>query len=551
MRDGVQLSASLYLPKEMPGRAPCVLALTPYTVQRNHLRAAYLASHGYPFLVVDVRGRGNSGGTFRPFVHDAADACDAINWLAEQDFCDGRVAMFSGSYEGYVQWAAAKLQPQPLATIVPGIAAAPGIDFPMRNNIFSSYLMQWLTFVADRTLQEQIFTDQDLWRDRFREWYESGRPFSELDVFVGNPSPIFQEWLSHPVQGAYWDALTPTAAEFARIDLPILTLTGIYDSDQPGALHYYREHLRHATPAAAAKHYLVIGPWDHGSTFAPKPEAGGVKVGPAAHVDILRLHREWYEWTLRGGQRPEFLQRRVAYYVMGAEKWRYADSLEAVTARTTQLYLQSAANPSDVFGSGLLSADAPGVGGPDHYLYDPRDVSLAKIESTVDPENRLDQRMVHVASGRQLVYHSRPFDTDFEIAGFFKLVIWLSLDQPDTDVRAAVYEVLQDGSSIQLTEDRMRARYREGLREEKLIDTTAPLRYEIERFTFMARQIKKGHRLRLVIGPVASIYSQKNYNSGGNVSRESVKDARTVTVRIFHDATHPSALHVPLGRAED
>lgn len=68
-------------------------------------------------------------------------------------------------------------------------------------------------------------------------------------------------------------------------------------------------------------------------------------------------------------------------------------------------------------------------------------------------------------------------------------------------------------------------------------------------FSFIARQLGKGSRLRLVFGPVDSIYAQRNYNSGGVVAEESGTDAREgeVTVRLYHDARHPSALHVPIG----
>ena len=53
-----------------------------------------------------------------------------------------------------------------------------------------------------------------------------------------------------------------------------------------------------------------------------------------------------------------------------------------------------------------------------------------------------------------------------------------------------------------------------------------------------------------MIGPINSIYAQKNHNSGGVVSEESFKDAQSVTVRLFHDESHPSALHVPFGQPE-
>jgi len=197
----------------------------------------------------------------------------------------------------------------------------------------------------------------------------------------------------------------------------------------------------------------------------------------------------------------------------------------------------------------LLDAQVP-TGGPDFYIYDPRDTSGAQLESTVDPESRTDQRVVHARAGRHLVYHSVPFESDIEISGWFKLTAWLSIDQPDTDFGILISEVALDGSAIELTTDCLRARYRESLREQHLIRTLDPLRYDFTRFSFVSRRIPRGHRLRLVIGPLDSIYFEKNYNSGGTVADECMADARTVTVKLFHDERHPSALYIPIGDLE-
>ena len=314
---------------------------------------------------------------------------------------------------------------------------------------------------------------------------------------------------------------------------------------------HYRQHMKYASAAGGALHYLVIGPWDHAGTRTPQTEFVGVKVGPASLVDLPRLHHEWYAWTLQGGPKPGFLQKNVAYYVMGAEEWRYADTLEEVTARSDSLYLHSTANPTDVFHSGILTGKLPDDEPRDHYTYDPRDVSLAALESTVDPESRTDMRMVYASAGKHLVYHSAPLSRTVEIAGFFRLSLWLAIDQPDTDFRVSIYEVDIDGSAILLSSDWIRARYRESLREARLVDTTGPLRYDFERFTFVARRMKPGSRLRLIVGPLHSIFSQKNYNSGREVSRESLQDACVVRVTLLHDRTHPSALHVPLANGSD
>jgi hypothetical protein len=461
--------------------------------------------------------------------------------------------MWGGSYNGYDQWVTAKEFPPHLTTIVPVASPHMGTDFPMRCNIFCPYVMQWLTLTGGRTYQPQIFGDATLWSALYRRWYESGRPFRELCAIVRTPSATLQEWLSHPEPDPYWDAYNPTAAQYARIDIPILTITGSYDDDQPGALKHYEEHLRNALPSARAKHYLVIGPWDHFGTRTPLREFGGLQFSWASLIDIPRLHLDWYAWTMNDGPKPPFLKKPVAYYVMGAERWRYADTLEAITLHHQQYFLDSSGKADGVFSSGSLS-DVVGSGGPDMYAYDPRNSIGAEVEaeSQVDGNSLVSQSVLLALTGRVLVYHSAPFPADAEISGFFKLVAWISIDCPDTDLYVSVHEICLDGRSVQLSTDGMRARYREGLRNPKLIDTEAPLEYAFDTFTFVSRQIKRGHRIRLVISPVGrvtqAVFSQRNFNSGGIVAEESVGDARPVTVRLSHDTVHPSVLHVPIAR---
>jgi putative CocE/NonD family hydrolase len=305
--------------------------------------------------------------------------------------------------------------------------------------------------------------------------------------------------------------------------------------------------MANATPEARTRHYLVIGPWDHDGTRTPKTEFGGLKLGPHVLLNIEKLHLQWYAWAMQGGREPDFLKKHVAYYVMYTDRWRYADSLEAITADTRTLYLDSTANATDVLSSGTLVTHAS-TGHPDYYVYDPHDLSSAELESTVDPDSLVDQRMIYALRGKELVYHSAPFARDTEISGFFELTTWVAIDQPDTDFVVNIYEIREDGTSLLLTSEQLRARYRESLRASKLILTKAPLRYDFAHFPFVSQEVKKGSRLRLVIQPLNSLYSEKNYNSGGTVSEETMRDAQAVTVTLFHDRAHPSALLVPLGR---
>ena len=122
----------------------------------------------------------------------------------------------------------------------------------------------------------------------------------------------------------------------------------------------------------------------------------------------------------------------------------------------------------------------------------------------------------------------------------------MAMDVPDTDFYVALYEIQPDGTSIQLTTDQMRARYRESLREAKLVKPGEINRYEFDKFLFFSRRVTKGSRLRLVLASGNSIYVQKNYNSGGDVARETAKDARTAHITVYHDAEHPSSLTLPV-----
>lgn len=554
LRDGVKLSATLYRPQGQKGPLPCVFALTPYIAQRMHERGMYLAGRGYVYLAVDVRGRGNSEGEFTPMLQEAKDGHDVVEWLAQQPWCNGKVAMGGGSYLGYAQWATIKELPPHLATIVPVAAVGPGVDFPILNNIPYTYNVQWLTFVSGRASQDRIFLDGALWGAQYRRWYEAHAPYRTLDEYVGNPSPVFQTWITHPQQDAYWDSHRPSAEQYAKLTQPILTITGHYDDDQPGAMSYYKGHMRYGTAKAKASHYLIIGPWDHSGTGSPQADVGGLKFGEASLLDMPALHTAWYDWTLKQGSRPEFLKDRVAFYMVGEEAWRYAPTLEAATASTQTWYLDSrGGRAGDVFESGQLRRDGAGSGGPDQYVYDPLDKSPLEYERAemFAPTYAfaVDQRPTLMSSGKQLVYHTPAFERDTDVAGFFKLSAYIALDQPDTDFVARIYEIKPDGGSVQLTQEFQRARYRKSLREQTPVVPGEVERYDFERFTFTARRIAKGSRLRLVISPLNSLFMQKNYNSGGVVADESAADARKVTVTLYHDASRPSALIVPIAAA--
>lgn len=549
MRDGILLDATVYRSHAQKDRAPCIFLLTPYMAGNYHEWAMYFAGNGYVFATIDSRGRGNSDGQFTPFLQEANDGYDVVKWLAKQPYCNGKVSMWGASYTGYDQWATAKELPPALATIVPVASVKPGTDFPMVNNIFATYAVNWLTYVSGRIGQRPLLGDSDFWTTHYRRWYTSQAPFNTLDQVVGNPSTTFQTWLSHPMLDEYWDSFSPTPEQYAKIEFPILSITGYFDGDQRGALDFYKAHMLHGTATARAKHFLVIGPWDHGGTVLPKAELGGLDFGKAAVLDMKALHKAWYDWTLKNGHKPQFLKDRVAFYMVGEDTWRYAPSLEAATASTEAWYLASTdAKVQSVFASGDLVTQPPHRGGkPDSYVHDPLDTASLAVDDLPEAGGSLiDQRDVLLDNLPQLVYHSAPLTHDLDIAGSFGLTAYMELDQVDTDFAVSIYEIKVDGTSIYLAGDQKRARYRKSLRKAEAVVPGKIELYNFDTFNFTARRLAKGSRLRVVISPINWMSLEKNYNTGGVVSAESGANAKTVRVKLYHDSRHRSALTIPI-----
>jgi len=522
VRNKVELNATLYLPKTPDGSAPktpVVFTLTPYISDTYHVRGAYFASHGYAFALVDVRGRGNSAGDFEPFANEPLDGHDVVEWLAQQPFCDGKVAMWGGSYAGFDQWATAKEFPPHLATIVPAAAAHPGLDYPSLNNVGYLYDMQWFTHTSGRTPQQNLFGDSKFWRTKFLDAYKKHVAFSTLDSFVGNPSKNFQRILKHPTVDAYYDAMVPNADQCKKMSLPILTITGQYDGDEPGAMSYYRDHIANVSPEARTKHFLIIGPWDHPGTRTPTDEVGGVKFGPAAVVDLNDLHRQWYDWTMKNGAEPQFLKGQVAYYLLAAGntgangEWKYEKSFAELVANPKTFYLDSKnGDANGVFHSGFLSDKQPAEG-VDQFVNDPMDTNRGENVEGVEPNDKtsgLDQRFALCIGKDGLVYHSDPLPKETPLIGCPKVSLWISLDMPDTDLLADLYEIQPDGTSISLWSDVRPLRYRESLREPRLGKPGEIVKCDLDPGLFVARRLMKGSRLRLVVYSPNSFFWPRN-----------------------------------------
>jgi putative CocE/NonD family hydrolase len=304
-------------------------------------------------------------------------------------------------------------------------------------------------------------------------------------------------------------------------------------------------------------------PWNHsGSCARPRRYLAGLDFGESCVLDLRDLHLQWYDWTLKGKAKPGFLKNRVVYFVEDANCWHSADCLHGIETERARYYLTSHHGKPTLTSPGKLSVEMPSTLETADFVYDPLDTSPGEFERTTETVYHhdlshverflVDQNSVltHTLKENGLVYESEPVQSDIEITGYLRFVVWISMDVPDTDFQVCIYELTSDGHCIILTDDMMRARYRNSLTTESLVTRGEINRYEFNQFQLFFRRIRKGSRLRLVFQCVNSIYWQKNYNGGGAVTQETAKDAQTAHVTVHQDPDHISFLEIPITKQQ-
>jgi putative CocE/NonD family hydrolase len=551
MRDGVKLDATLIRPLgDAP--TPVILTLTPYVSDRFEDVGAYFARHGYAFAIVDDRGRGNSDGRFSLWTEDGPDGHDVVEWLAAQPWSNGQVVMWGGSYGGKNQWMIAGERPRGLMAIAPASAGVAGENIGMtQGNVFRGLDYNWLVSMRGHTANNNGAGDAAYWLGVYQEASKGVVAYRDLDLLAGYPSDIWRQWMAHPVRDAYWDAASTAPDRWAHIALPSLSITGQYDISETGTIAFRQKQLDAGSPAVAAESYLVIGPWDHPGSRNPKRRLGGLDFGEGAVLDVKALHLAWYDHVLKGAPAPSFLRDHVVYFVTGANQWRSAPTLEAATARRDILWLSSPGASADAIAAhGALSLKAVSQS-PDSYVYDPSLPAHNEgfeggemVSSSFLTSDALMRRI----KGDGLVYDSAPLAAATDLVGVPTLTLNLALDVPDTDVRAALYEVKADGSVVFLTQDWMRARYRLDERRPVLAQPGQVAAYRFDHFNFVARTLAPGSVVRLVIVPLgASIHVERNRNSARPVELQTAADNRVARIDL-HMGPGLSHLELPWGR---
>jgi len=553
MRDKLKLATDLYLPAG-EGRFPVILVRTPYKKEMVELQARYYARRGYVVAVQDCRGRFSSPGVWEPFVNEAKDGYDTIEWLARQPWSTGQVGMIGGSYLGWVQWQAARERPPHLAAIIPNVAPPdPFYNFPYEYGTFFMLGAIWWADIQDSNATADL---GGVARSRIGEkkYMQLLLPLPVIDLdkaVLGKENSYWRRWIQHPSNDAYWEQAS-FSDRLKNVRIPVFHQSGWFDGNGIGSKLNYLGMKRHGHP----NQKLVLGPWGHTDTASRR--LGDRDFGAQALLDLQRDYLRWFDYWLKGIDNGILQEPLVKIFAMGSNQWLEGPVYPLPVTRFEKWYLASGGSANTSMGDGRLTTQLPAAGGqPDRYTYDPGEPTPVpsyfeeteeeeKITRSADEKKKI--REAHhekVTQARRdiLVYVTEPFKEPLTFAGPISATLYASSSARDTDWFMTLIEVDEKGKLFNLAGGNIRARFRQSTKKPELLKPGQVYEYKLDLWQ-TGITIPKGHRLRVEVASAFFPLFSRNLNTGGHneVETKYVKAEQT----IYHDARRPSHVLLPV-----
>jgi len=531
MRDGISIRADVYRPDE-PGRYPALYAVSPYQKDLAGLPAypAFLwretgpiewyVQQGYVYVLADARGTGASDqGVWEYFgPEEQTDLYDAIEWIADQDWCTGKVGMIGQSYFGMAQWSAAIQAPPSLTCIAPYDAK---IDH-YRDGQFHGGI--------------PAFGLPIIWSFGVRYNHLNGPPGPESAARL--KTDLVQAMLAHPTDDEFWRLRSPYWG-LAGSTVPTFSI----GSWGKNALHL-RGNLIGYELTSGPKKLLV-------------EEAGQpVRLGAVrAQQDFERpdFHEKvllpWYDYWLKGHDTGVMDGPTVTTFVSGIAEYVAWSEWPPEEIEYSNLYLRRGPSGAVVsLNDGSLSQEPPlGGEGGTTYSYPRQEWHLGPVE--FKPDGSSDP------TSQVLTWTTEPLEQDVMIAGPIAVVLYASSDQLDTDFFVKLWDQVPSGTGqnhrdVLLARGWLRASHREldesrstigrpfhPHRDPKPIEPGKVYRFDIEVWP-IAHVFMTGNRIRLQITNGDSSVTDGNYSHFYGLKFGSDT--------ILHDADHPSHVVLPI-----
>jgi len=564
MRDGVHLSADIYRTDDGDKR-PVLVHGTPYSRSNAAAVGGYLfnplvaAEQGYAVVVYESRGRCGSEGIWRPFGDDGRDAYDAVEWAAAQPWSDGSVGIFGNCADG-------------IPALQAAVAAPPHLKACLLYMTGTNYHNGWtFTGGAFELAFNLHWTAGALAPDGLsrlpltpRELEEAGcklgqvladlpaaaryLPLSEIPAFQNGVAPYWREWLSHPAYDDYWQAVD-AVAHAPQIKVPVLHVTGWYDLMLRGHLDLHRALRLRGESRTRSHHRLIIGPWDHEAylgfrvTHAGQRDFGlSAATGPTLMVATAL---QWFDRWLVGRESPLLQTAGVRYFLMGTNEWREASTWPP-DHTPVQYYLHSAGRANTRTGDGILATEPPSTEPCDSYVYDPFNPvptaggrTLLMLPGGVQNQAQIEERE------DVLVYTSPRLVTPLTVAGPVAVTLFACSSAADTDFTAKLVDVEPDGYCANISEGIIRARYREGVDREQMLEPGKVTQFAIDLWD-VAHTFRPGHRVRLEISSSNFPRFDRNLNARVHPAVGRAEDAQKAVQQVFHNTHYPSHVSLPV-----
>lgn len=593
--DGVRLMMDVYRPA-LAGVAideprAVILERTPYS--RSHPRvsgfAHRAASRGFVFVAQDVRGRGDSEGTFGMLFgepDEGSDGADTARWLHQQPWCDGRIATVGSSFSATNQQALALRKPPGLCVQILRDAGTNYYRRMLRYHGAANVgaILPWILdqAIASPDLQgnEDARAELQDMRAHLGEWIgrlplrRSGSPLRH--------APVYEDLYFALIETADDERLWHNAA--ARLEgrwdeyptgVAVLLISGWFAHHCAANLDKYVEFDKRLEHPVA----MVLGPWLHTPDMLEATTTGDCDFGAAAAFGTV--HDVWMEWLERHlADAPRSATPRVRYFLMGTGDghrtgegrifhggvWRSSASWPPAGSRETPLYLAGGGRlrfsppreTNDASGYAFDPHDpCPGIGSanlqitdaPDFVLPGPREQRCRPTMAACRGSAALLQERADV-----LVFQTEPLPRALEVTGSVVARLWVRTSAPDTDFVARLIDVYPPsamhpgGLALGLCDGILRLRYRHRRPVGELVQPHALHEIEIE-LNPTSNLFKAGHRIRLDI--TSSAWPQYDVNPNtGELPRAGQATAIAVQ-SVHHDALHPSCIRLNLMPASE
>jgi putative CocE/NonD family hydrolase len=582
MRDGVRLATDIFRPKtDKP--VPVILSRSPYDFNpwddgefNNYIYLSALRQvrRGYAFVSQNERGRYFSEGKWEILGAPTTDGYDAIQWLAEQPWSNGKVALIGCSSTAEWQMAVAALDPPGLAAIVPmGFGAGIGRvgEFYEQGNWYRGGVHQmlmtaWLydygfietsehrpTFPPDMTGEELVRISKyfDLEAEVPEvDWSEAlwHLPLMDIPKNLGAPKSVYDEMIQRKPNDPAWykGGLYHDDMSFGAPGLWFISWYDISISPNLALVNHIRSHAE--DPEIADNQFVVIAPVSHCAfNRGGKEIIVGERSMGDAHFIVEGLVRDWFDYWLKGEDNGILKKTpKFQYYTMGLNQWKSSETWPPKNAEMVTLYLNSQGKANSVFGDGKLTSTPPGSeDNPDGFTYDPHypvplhGGGFCCMGSEYRP-GAFNQRELE-ARHDILVYSTEPLKKGIEITGPIEITLYISSDVKDTDFTVKLVDVYPDGRAYNLCDTIQRVRYREGYDREVFMEKGKVYKVPVSSMS-TSNYFAPGHCIRIEVSSSNFPRYARNLNTGGNNYDET--EALVAHNQVHHSSKFPSQIRV-------